>query len=170
MSNTANINKLIELLRADQGRHFIMRKFVHHLGTDDNCRIQQYAECKTACCLAGWANTFALAEEEGTDWKSITGYNFAAELGDRERAGHWLGITDYCTYIELFEIHSLQDIGVMPLTKFDNLPAETRVSAAIAVLEHLRDTGYVNWLRALNSVGWRPDYRPWTQEELSDGA
>ena len=158
MPNIANINTLIERIRADQGRHLTMGGFVSYI--DENSRPEpdiqptKMLDCKTAFCICGYANLLRM-EQEGTDYRSVVGVestlandfaknDFLAQFGSQQKAGDWLEI-DSITAHYLFYMNDSDQ-----RSWFDNeAEPQKRADAAIAVLEHLRDTGHVDWNSAL---------------------
>lgn len=146
MPNTANINRLIRHLQLDDGSHFKMSDFatVDYEGSDDEKPIaamtdpKQMHTCKTAFCIAGWVNAFCAADLS-RDY-TIDEVCFS----DDDRAVMWLDIDKEQGYNLFFMAEAS-----LELEEFDELPDAIRKRAAIAVLEHLRDTGEVDWDHAI---------------------
>jgi hypothetical protein len=162
MPNVDNINKLIARLQADDGSHFCMTDWVRllphglaklrqdpHYEYASASNPPEYVECGTAFCLAGWANTLRL-DEEKVNWKAIKGYPYRYQFSDYIEAGHWLGLLSREKMEALFYMGAMADVYAgHERDKFDGLPQPVRKAAGIAVLEHLRDTGEVNWPGAI---------------------
>ena len=144
MPNAANINRLIEHLQSDNGSHFRMANFADYTfeGADIPIKVmtdpKQIHTCKTAFCIAGWVNALTAADSDGN--RKIGDLNFGSE----SRAADWLGIDSEQGENLFFMVSADPE-----LEEFDELPDAIRKRAAIAVLEHLRDTGEVDWDRAI---------------------
>jgi hypothetical protein len=129
--NVENINRLIEVIGAINPKRFDMSNFAKRIGTDgfwDNGNVKPTAlatDCGTCGCIAGWA-VAALKP------------NARIKVGDTTTiaatAAKALGIDD--TDAEaLFEPYDVASWGSISRRQ------------AIRVLEHLRDTGEVDWGR-----------------------
>lgn len=147
MSNTANINRLIEVLKRDDGKHFRMGGY-NFANPDRDETIADVMDpktihtCGSAFCVAGWVNTIRMFDLG--DLKIETDQDWIFE--DTPSAAAWLGIDE-----DLAEdLFVMENAARWNMGKFDHeLTPELRRDAAIAVLEHLRDTGGVDWDRAI---------------------
>ncbi len=164
MPNTANINRLIAILKEDHGRHFAMARFVSY--TNEAIKAgeipgdalheeapQYFIECKTAFCLAGWVNKILMDDDthpEAHDYKHTKGFEFQHLFTKRYVPSQWLGITSK----EGEHLFEMSNHYGMRLGIFDRANPGKRLAAAVRVLEILRDEGDVNWSRALEEAGF----------------
>lgn len=141
--NKANVDKVIKAIR-DEGKFFSMEAFVvdselyfpkgHSYETiplkiyDDDGELS--SGCSSAACIGGWAN-FIRMNESGTN------IDETYKLSDVRAAGNWLGLS-LAPALELCQAHN-RDPKVFPL--LENITREH----AIAVLEHLKSSGEVDW-------------------------
>lgn len=160
--NKNNIDRLIEKLRPDDGAHFHMGAWTAYLEEGKPLWGRQQAPehhevCMTTYCLCGHVNFLILTEDEkrdAIDFKCVQ-YpngkmkNYVEEMANSERAATWLGI-DYEAAEKLFWMYSSRT--TMRRDDFDKLPPDIRAEAAIATLEHLRDTGEVSWRHGLKAA------------------
>ncbi len=157
--NIDNINKLIDRIKKDQGHHLLMTNWATNLD-DRKFGAFYYKHCNTAFCLAGHC-AMLRALESGKTYEEMNRLPLAEILvplpsteGIRvlysgsflEQGRYYLGI-DELNSNKLFLMqgplrHSMAD--------FDSLPRVQRSIAAVSVLEHLRDTGIVDWDRAID--------------------
>lgn len=108
---------------------------------------KKYKECKTAFCLAGYANLIRLTEE-GFEPLGKKGTAFGNQFVSEAQAAKWLGMESNQCY-DLFHLMRCS----MGLSQFDELPADIHVKAAISCLEHVMETGAPNWHKALVEAG-----------------
>jgi hypothetical protein len=144
MPNTENINRLIALIKADNGEHFLMSSFINylpHANFDQDKEPIRYIECGTACCLAGWANTIIMTDS-GIDLKNLVGDRLEEEITNDRRAEKWLGIRTNQA-LELF-------FPFGKMISIDKLPSRARAAAGIRVLEILREENRVDWDAAIS--------------------
>ncbi len=174
MLKTDNIQKLIDRLRSDAGRHLKMKDWASFLESaaehlDDNERglfkagnrnsAHRWIECNTAMCLCGWINLIRIEEEGPERLERFKRYSNPNQvLGDTGPAARWLGLDTHQSdfLFHICEPHPHYPSGrenVMFTREFDALAADVRVNAAINVLETLRDTGEVKWRQALLQAG-----------------
>lgn len=123
--NVDNINRVIEAIRTEKEIQFSMPDWFK----------PQVEGCKTVCCIGG---TCAVVGK----FKTVAD-TYNAPFHYIPITAKWLGITEddaheLCCAEELEDDCSLEDI-----TK----------DTAIACLEHLRDTGNVDWLLAARKTG-----------------
>jgi len=121
MPNIENINKLIEVLKSDRAKdHFNMNFW---FGNEKGYSLlpSEINECGTVACIGGWCNVLQYEE------KADKFYNVHYQDSD---ARDWLGL-DAATAGDLF--YSYESFGI------------TNPLDVIPVLEHLRDTGEVDW-------------------------
>lgn len=154
MTNTANINRLIDVLKADNGVHFHMEVWAAKLKADgkpSSAQLECHEVCKTTFCLCGWVNHMILSDKiDVTDinnfWHDGTGnpnaHSYAHEMGDKFRAAQWLGINGR----QANDLFLMEDCS---RERFDKLPRETRAELAILVLEQLRDKDSADWSTVL---------------------
>lgn len=118
MVNVANIDKVIRAIK-DEYNSFNMSTFF--LGDDDPTNF-----CGTPMCIAGHAASIRY-NEEGSE-KSL--YRIFCSSGFDDYVSDWLGV------------NSMQGIEM-----YFNCPMERRGDRdyAIAMLEHLKETGEVVW-------------------------
>ena len=108
--------------------------------------VSTYQACNTAFCLAGWSNFIALQDENLPLNKMA---NFGSLVGNETTAADWLGINmNNAKFLFYMRSSIARQI-------FDAETAPARCMAAIAVLEHLRDTGEVDWQAACEKAGIR---------------
>ncbi len=125
--NIENINLLIDTLRSPRAAgHFDMNQWlVDAEGKEFTDTVSKKAvinECGTVACIGGWCDV--LAEEQGfTTSDQHSSVSYAAE---------WLGIS----YSKAFQLFYPSDGKMYELTN---------PLIAARVVEHLRDTGGVNW-------------------------
>lgn len=168
--NTANIDRLIGVIRADKGKHFLMRAWAKWIGKlNDEGRPTHYEPCKTAFCLCGHINHIILTDEnypvgdkhmfQATDWHGVVS-NYVDRMGDADKASAWLGISDEQAFRLFYMQSNSQDNGNdVCFSKdmednrscFDKLSASKRANVAVAVLTHLKETGKVDWPKALKA-------------------
>lgn len=125
--NVENINTLIETLRKIEPRRFDMSMWAAEIGhgRDERGRDVRPAQllhnCGTCACLGGWTN--ALFPQPG------------------EKGGYWSGAAAARRAL------GLKDDALFYPSAPGGLPAWDRITRrqAIRVLEHLRDTGEVDW-------------------------
>jgi hypothetical protein len=148
-----NIQKIINWIKKDQGKHLKMQVFCAHLDHLD-VEPNKYVECKTAFCVAGYANLLRLQEEgaeplsvESTEEESL---KFSKQFNSEAKAAEWMGIEDK-DYNNLFYVENA------PISReyFDELKDSDRAKIIIAVLRHLIVSGDINW----HVVNWA-DYTP----------
>lgn len=143
--NVENLNKVINAIKNDRDKdvsHFKMGVF-----SDTIDRAKQteegYQLCNTAMCVAGWANTINMIENNAPELTTEEYFDF---VEDTDNAASWLDISnedaDHIFYMRGANIGS-----------FDLANKDKRYAAAIEMLEHFRDTGEANWLRALRLHG-----------------
>ena len=135
MVNVENIDKLIEWIKADQGKHFLMNGWQTYLNRPGH-KVTKYEYCNTAFCLGGWIDQH-LQREAGATGETLKFYCKPESYVSSGAA--WLGI-DARTASLLFYM-SFQD----DRDRFDELPQEERAAIAIKVLEHLKATGTADW-------------------------
>lgn len=159
MVNKENINKVIDWIKEDQGAHLHMCSWFESLGQKEegyDPEKPHWNFCNTAFCIGGYA--FILAQQEklkqkGKDVVELEELNLP-DVSGREietTAREYLGLTtagDMIKAHHLFTMHKSMD-----MENFDGLPQAQRAEAAINVLEHLRDTGNVDWNHALLQAG-----------------
>lgn len=176
MPNIANIDRLIEVIRPDEGKHFLMSIWAaHFLGDGKNVgdlrsisgiAPEHHEVCRTAYCLCGHINHIILTEERPEidlnkyekmrhqinmqrDEETPHLWSYSEEMGDRGRASQWLGIDDH----QGFRLFLMEDYRLRVTREwFDKLKPSLRAQAAIAVLEILKETGKVSWYDALKST------------------
>lgn len=158
MPNVENINKVIAALEADKevGTHFLMGDFMVYISPvpDDGERGKHHA-CKTAFCIAGWANYLRL-KEEAPDILNCR--DFEDHVTRYTAAAYWLDI-NWTHAQPLFFMRTeyrhnlIPDLDSSMLKWFDDLPTPQRYASAIRVLEILRDENVVDWPRALKEAG-----------------
>lgn len=157
MPNTDNINILIDRLRHVDGRHVKMFDFseVAEVAEEDERKpigiitdAKEMHTCNTAFCIAGWVN--ALKSVRVNSKMKIEDLLFSND----EYAADWLGIDEDQAHALFYMEESAIDT-----MEFDELPDNIRKRAAIAVLEHLRDTGEVDWDRAVE-LAKKPEPKP----------
>lgn len=152
--NKANIDKLIAWLKADAGQHFHMSEWVKWRLPEDQHKGRQQEYCDTTFCLAGHCGV--LRQMDG---------GVSIDTLDITPRGHFSIGQDYLDLKEeqaylLFLMYSdeEQTDGQQRRNAFDALPDCHRVHAAIRVLQHLRDTGKVDWDGAIEGkVGDNPN-------------
>lgn len=147
--NKENIQKVIDLISKDDGTHFRMAGYVMHVDSKEDHQEtdapEKFIECSTAFCLAGYANLLRM-EEEGESPKLVTGKTFYEQFASSAAAAEWLGINKMF-YESLFLMN-----GGYQRDSFDSQPAKVRRQAAINVLSHLRDTGEIDWHKAIKNA------------------
>jgi hypothetical protein len=147
MPNTANIDKLIEAIKA-KPTHFKMDEWK----TDGDL----LHDCGTVACLGGWSNVLSghLGKEGAGAWNND------------DVAAAWLGITKTQAN-QLFYMD-----GPDQRANFDCAEPDARVIAADRVLKVLRDEGRVDWPQALDAAGLasiiEPEERDYDKEEGCD--
>lgn len=142
MVNKVNIQKVIDRLSADTGKHFEMKNWSTNLVTGDSAKAP---ECNTAYCVAGWMNAIDFAEHPDQ-------YKFRPYYGiisDSRNAGMLMGL-EPADWDDLFMLRHECVALFEEMADFDRYPDEQKREAGIKVLEILRDTGKVNWPVALN--------------------
>lgn len=152
--NIENINKVIEAIKADREKpvsHFTMGSYASII--DFEARpgdVKGYQVCNTAMCIAGWANTIRMLDINDPRLKTDAYFDY---VGNRFEAAHWLGISDEdAKHMFFMENKDAENTGGQDaLDAFDKSDRDARYNAAIAVLEHLRDTGNADWQKALRS-------------------
>lgn len=121
MPNIENINKLIEVLKSDRAKnHFNMSVWLDN-GKSYPPLPSEINKCGTVACIGGWCNV--LQYEENPDKFYAADYQALEETD-------WLGLDDDSAHA-LF--YSSVSFGI------------TDPLDVIPVLEHLRDTGEVDW-------------------------
>ncbi len=143
MLNKANINRLIDWIKQDQGSHLKMTHWFQSLTTD--LPVITYEPCNTAFCLGGYCYILMLKDDgmPEKDWKfPALGGNISLAAGD------FLGLSGSDMRHDLFSMHSSKFF----IDDFDNLPQPQRAASAIKVLEILRDEGIVDWDSAINET------------------
>ncbi len=157
--NIENINRVIEAIKAD-GKAFKMLNFVQSESASavkDNYGNPRQWDCGTAMCIAGWANLIRL-EDAGNKPKLNTGGSdpyhneFARQFANEDRAAHWLGFDGSYEARPLFYMSYNCWDGQHERNQFDALPDDVRSKAGIYVLEHLRDTGAIDWPAAIEKA------------------
>ena len=132
MVNVANVNRVIEAIRlgskARPGMGFNMNYWQSEPDDYSSIVDKSGRGCGTVACIGGWCN---LLEEHDTGTPRISSSRKAAEF---------LGIDDITAAEDLF----YPDFAIT--TDYDSITADQ----AIAVLEHLRDTGEVDWARVID--------------------
>lgn len=158
MPNAENINKLIAVLEADKevGTHFRMESFMAYISPiPEKEERGQYHHCKTALCLAGWANYLRLKEESPS---MLDSRDFEDIIARTIPASGWLGL-NYKHIHPLFFMRTdtgynlIDGLNQSMIGWFDELPTDQRYASAIRVLEILRDENVVDWPRALRESG-----------------
>lgn len=148
--NVERINEVIEYLRKDQGVHFKMDTWAQYLddqlykSEDDKYykSVREVVECGTAFCLGGLLYfQDQLAKGKKAKEISFVGIDYERYVG---LGAEQFGIEGWKASA-LFFMHSDEDAR----EAFDKLPGQQRAEIAIKVLEHLRDTGEVDWLKFL---------------------
>jgi hypothetical protein len=159
MPNTDNINTLIDRLRHVDGRHVKMFDFSEVADEDAHKPIgiitdaKEMHTCNTAFCIAGWVNALdaaSLNKKARIDDLLFSNDTFAAD---------WLGLDEDRAHSLFYMEDGYMKDGVGSTSDFDELPGEIRKRAAIAVLEYLRDTGEVDWDRAIE-LAQKPESKP----------
>lgn len=136
MPNTENINKVIDVLRNETLVKSYKIGFNMMVWKDS--APDRLDGCDTCCCIGGTANMLE-AIEQGSLWAYTDG-----RVGfhrSHTTAAAWLGLNS-TDADKLFYPYNVCVKGESDWSRIT--PA-----AAIACLEHLRDTGEVNWNRAL---------------------
>lgn len=129
MPNTININKLISKLRSLRSNNPEHEDgFFMHIWHKSRFNALHGHSCGTAACIGGWA--FVLSSKS----------KYSLE--------DWLGLTeDQCS-----RLFHMTFAHYSPLT-FDSLFSHSaRIDVAIEVLEHLRDTGKVEWFTYIDKA------------------
>lgn len=162
LSREERINEVIELLRKDKAiqTHFAMALFVQPVG-GRNFRAagpqpgyDYYAECQTACCLAGWFNVLEAKRSRPEILTDSGEKRFRNYAGDSYRAAALLDLTSNQRMALFFMEGTVFQCN---LERFDDpeiISHDQRYDAAIYVLEKLRDENRVDWEEALNHVGF----------------
>jgi hypothetical protein len=154
MPNIQNINRLIARLRLDDGRHFKMLDFMIVPEDDDALPLsiidspKSIHTCNTAFCVAGWANAIAMRDRGINE---TLGDIYRGKVNDWDEAQDWLGLTN-AQAADLFMLAN----SAISLGEFDKFPHDVRQRAAILVLEHLRESGEVDWDRAIQLAQQKP--------------
>lgn len=147
--NIDNINRVIEQLeleKAARRKSFVMGSFAQYIDEDKvpEGEYGRFHSCNTALCIAGWSNALRLTSV-GQGRKTF----FDAAENDNA-ARRWLGLNsqqaDELFYMLRYYLGSDHHIG----SNFDRLPAQLRYDAGIKVLQILRETGEVDWKRAVD--------------------
>lgn len=145
--NKANIDKLIAWLKADAGEHFEMGEWRRwkRAGLEQK---QEY--CDTTFCLAGHCDVLVQTEAgSNLDQLVFNGMRDGA-FGYFRTGAQYLGLLESQAK-QLFMMAKSEDgeddedDGLSKRCAFDRLPDCHRIHAAIRVLQHLRDTGEVDW-------------------------
>lgn len=148
MVNVENIDKLIEWIKADQGKHFLMSGWQTYIDRP-NSMVTKYEYCNTAFCLGGWIDQHLQREAGAAD---ATLRFYAMPETYVERGAAWLGLPE----------RKVSELFYMPVESsreyFDRLPESERAAIAIKVLEHLKITGEVNWEAYLPFDPYDDDY------------
>lgn len=95
--------------------------------------VSRNGECGTTACIAGWANILR-TEEKGT------GRAWRAEFESEEGATAFMGISYNLGNALFYDFRA------------DRLNDEDRKTAAIRLLERLRDTGGTSWDEVLDTT------------------
>lgn len=154
--NTDNINKLIDWLKVDQGRHFHMSSWNSTVLDDKPFKYDPNKEyCGTTFCLAGTCEL--LFQLDNNVLPQELQVNIRGWRGRyRVRGTEYLDL-NVKQGERLFLMDGLDGEGPVlirhMLQKFDQLCKPRRAAAAIRVLEILRDTGEVDWMQAINDTG-----------------
>lgn len=153
--NKENINKLIDRLQhLPPGTEFYMGAWIMQIGDEGDFAFVSKAVrekidlpehwCGTTACLGGWAAILRI-ESEGYKWQ-LTAYNDLIHIdpvNGQEELIHetpgqygrkWLGLgedTAHALFVPVYSAH------------FNARPHQ-----AVLVLEHLRDTGEVDWSKS----------------------
>lgn len=152
--NVEAINKTIALIEASAPERVQMRDW---FSDSKNW-------CKTNACIAGWVIMANLKHKKGI--KIAPSYRATMILDlDYDTTDNLFVMRDLSTapakYMRYYELvkstgvdprDPLNNLRVSDLGLFDMLPATIRKQAAINVLTILRDTGKVDWLRAIEEA------------------
>lgn len=150
--NINNFNRIIDWLKADGGRHFMMSGW--YCDADIGVNANEYTHCQTAMCIGGLIDQFIQLDSGVPVDKIQTHARFYDPPSALVAQGAaFLGI-DKQTAVELFQTGAEADgrwiepkSSFFDIDRFDELvPPETRAAIGIVVLEHARDTGSVEWI------------------------
>lgn len=144
--NVDNINKLIGWLKDDQAKHFKMDTWAQYNNPnlyksieDRHLKsVREVVECQTSFCLGGHI-IYQLERYAGKAPKDIAFWGRPFE--EYFAKGREFLDIDRRSIGQLFMMHNDEEAR----ERFDKLPDEQRAEIAIKVLEHLRDTGEVDW-------------------------
>ena len=132
--NTALLTQIIEAMKADDGEAILMNIFI-----EDSDKFRSTG-CGTAGCVAGWAFMvhYAGTTKQARGLALMPNWELAAAklLGIDHTVATSLFYMSHCHWGQTGD--------------FDTLHANVRKHAAIFALEHLRDTGEVDWDRAIH--------------------
>jgi len=137
--NVPLINQIIADMEADDGEAILMNSFL--IAEDKFVSTG----CGAAGCIAGWAYMVAFKDATIRERKALNRMsweNTAAELLGIPRREYTFGSDAIDT---LFYMNG----SYMSLKEFDYLEPAQRKRTAIELLTHLRDTGFIDWDRAL---------------------
>lgn len=146
MPNVDNINTLIALLKGELADQTKINKMPFTMGGYAGAGD---AFCRTAACLCGHVNFYLDVKAGGFTLREMQ-----LRAAAHWRAAAWLGISDEAADM-LFLLEG-PGVGLSGLEPFDQFPAAERIHAAVTVLEHLRDTGRVDWAIGLRAIGRDP--------------
>jgi len=163
MVNKANVDQLISWVKADVA-HFKMQAWTSYLDRPEAQPVR-YEPCNTAFCLGGliwWHQEI----NNGTVKSEID----LEEPSDEAfiRRGRTFLDLDYDTARDLFFMN-FDGFGMWWSTRerFDEMSDAFRERATVQVLEHLRDTGEVDWKKAIEDTAAALG-EPWEGDNSSD--
>ena len=138
--NVSLFNQVIADIQADDGETFLMNEFL----IDGKQFIQ--TGCGAPGCLAGWALMAAFKDATIEDREALVPKNWVTVAADLIGIPPSSRIDSSDAVNALFYMRGSR----MAMKEFDEeLSATQRKRAAIEVLTHLRDTGFIDWDRAL---------------------
>jgi hypothetical protein len=153
MPNRENIDQMIAFIKCDgerkgKPRRFQMARWASVVAsTEESSPMVERHACGTIMCLGGTANFLRLAATPGKF--GSTPYDFVVTEADNyPAAAAWMGL-DIEKAKLLFTLRNEDGKQAMELLDFDMLPRAITVAAGVRVLEILRDTGRVNWSKAI---------------------
>lgn len=145
--NVANVRKIINWVKHDKAEHFRISNFVDYIDPDredvpeeykeQNGLVTKYLECNTTFCIAGYANILRW-EEKGSSLDTVD--DLYSIVTDQSTAKNWMGIDDDTGHNLFFCVNNY-----LTREEFDDLGNDTKASIVIDVLEHLIETGHVDW-------------------------
>lgn len=141
--NKENINKLIELLESipEGNEKTTTKSDLRYLRMSS---WYQPSICGTVGCIGGWA-THLMAEEDRKILAALA-YRSTVHLSERAyMAAGWLGLNHPSACKMLYMEGSPLSMGEFDVC-YTN---KTRVAIVIKLLEHFRDTGAVDWDKAM---------------------